>query len=130
MASARASVTIGRPPDDVWKVVRDASAISTWFPGITESTADGKRRTCVLDGGAVIEEEIVNCDDELRRFQYRILSGMPVDQHLGTVDVHDLEDGRSLVVYSTEVLPDTFGAPIAESMAAGLASLRNQMEQT
>ena len=52
-------------------------------------------------------EQLLTVDPVLRRFQYRITAPM-FKEHLGTLDVHDLEDGTSLVVYSTDAEP---GAP-------------------
>ena len=91
------------------------------------AAADGKRfRT--LEGGGRLEEEIVTSDDELRRFQYRIMAGdMPVEFHLGTVDV--LPDGdTSLVVYSTDVTPDEVAEQMDGVIAEGLAGLKQHLE--
>jgi hypothetical protein len=80
-------------------------------------------RTCTLERGGTVSEEIVRVDDSLRRLQYRVTSGMAVTTHLATVDVIDGQDGRSLVVYSTEVEPDAFGPAIGSSIEAALANL-------
>ena len=57
-------------------------------------------------------------DADLRRFQYRIVPGLvPVESHLGTIDV--IEHGpESIVVYSTEVSPDSFGSTMQATIAA------------
>lgn len=105
----------------------DAGAISRWFPGIDESSCDGTTRRCSV-GGAELVEEIVTVDDNLRRFQYRIIGGaMPVEFHLGTVDV--LPDGEgSLVVYSTEIRPDDAKAVVDPAIAAGVQGLKAYLE--
>lgn len=127
MASLRTHARIARPADEVWKVVSDVSGISAWFPGIEEATAGDGTRSCTLAGGMVLEEDIVNVDDSLRRFQYRITSGMPVDHHLGTVDV--LEDGDgSLVVYSTEITPDSLADLMGPAIEGGVQGLKSQVE--
>jgi hypothetical protein len=130
MATIRHHATIDRTPDEVWRTVSDAGAISSWFPSIEQSSAEGARRNCTLQGGGKLEEEIVTSDDALRRFQYRIVSGdMPVDFHLGTIDVLPDGDG-SLVISSTDVSPD----PVAEQMdtviAEGLDGLKSHLEST
>lgn len=97
MATIRHHAHIDRSPDEVWKAVADAGAISAWFPGIEESSSEGNVRRCSM-GGTELVEEIVTVDDELRRFQYRITGGpMTLDFHLATVDVLPDGDG-SLVV--------------------------------
>jgi hypothetical protein len=129
VASLRSQVRIARPADDVWKLVSDPAEISSWFPGIEEASSTGRTRSCTLAGGMQLEEDIVTVDDELRRFQYRITDGMPVEYHLGTVDV--LEDGpdASLVVYSTEVQPDRLADVMQPAIEGGVRGLKEAAEQ-
>lgn len=75
MATMRTHLTIDRPADAVWAVVSDAGNTSCWFPSVQTSEAAGGERHCVLAGGAPLDEEIVTSDDELCRFQYRIVGG-------------------------------------------------------
>jgi len=99
VASLRSTARIARPADAVWKVVSDAAGISAWFPGIEQATAGDGTRSCTLAGGHQLEEDVVNIDEQLCRFQYRITSGMPVEHHLGTVDVLEDRPDGALVVY-------------------------------
>jgi hypothetical protein len=127
MATLRHHAHIDRSPDDVWKVVSDAGAISRWFPGIDTSTAEGNVRRCSM-GGSELSEEIVTSDDELRRFQYRITDGpMPLEFHLGTVDVLPDGDG-SLVVYSTDVLPDDVKPVFDPAISDAVEGLKRFLE--
>lgn len=127
MASLRTHARIGRPADEVWKVVSDSAGISAWFPGIESATVAGRTRTCTLAGGISLVEDVVNVDDELRRFQYRITDGLPVESHLGTVDV--LEDGDgTLVVYSTEVTPDSLAGLMGPAVEGGVQGLKALLE--
>ncbi len=43
MATLRTHLTINRPADQVWAVVSDAGAISTWFPTWTQAALRGER---------------------------------------------------------------------------------------
>jgi hypothetical protein len=127
MATIRHHAHIDRSPDEVWKVVSDAGAISSWFPGIDTSSADGMTRRCSM-GDVELVEEIVTVDDALRRFQYRITEGpMALDFHLGTVDVLPQGDG-SLVIYSVEVSPDEARALINPAIAGGVEGLKAHLE--
>jgi hypothetical protein len=102
MASLRYHIWIDRPADEVWRVVGDFGGVSSWIPGV-DCAVDGKTRTLNI-GDRVITEDLVTHDDTLRRFQYRIRTGVPVDHHLGTIDV--LADGdRALVVYARRSRP-------------------------
>lgn len=128
MASLRSTTRIARPADEVWKVVSDAAGISSWFPGIEHATATDSTRSCTLAGGHTLEEEVVNVDDTLRRFQYRITEGMPVQYHLGTVDVLENGPQETLVVYSTEVSPDNLAELIGPSVEGGVQGLKAHLE--
>ncbi len=130
MASLRSTARIARPADEVWKTVSDAAGISSWFPGIEHANATDGTRSCTLAGGHELHEDVVNVDHDLRRFQYKITGGMPVEHHLGTVDV--LEDGPdgALVVYSTEITPDSLVDLMGPSIEGGVQGLKAHLEGT
>jgi mxaD protein len=126
-ASVRRQVRIARPPDEVWAIVGDPGRIQEWFPGIESSTFDGTTRVIVTGSGLPMPEEIVTNDRLQRRFQYRITAPM-VREHLSTLDVLDLEDGTSLVVYSADADPSTMALVIAGAAGNALEHLRTMME--
>lgn len=67
-------------------------------------------------------------DPGLRRFQYRIVGGgVPVESHLGTVDVLDVA-GTTTVVHSTEVTPDEVAATLRPAIEVGLRALKQHCE--
>jgi carbon monoxide dehydrogenase subunit G len=127
MATIRVHARISRPADEVWKVVSDAGSME-WFPGVEASSLEGSVRSVTFTGDVKVDEEIVTNDDELRRLQYRIVGGaVPVDFHLGTIDV--LEDGDgSLVVYSTDVQPDGLGKVMKGSITTAVEGLKKHLE--
>ncbi len=130
MATLRSDITIDRPADEVWAVVSDAGRISEWMPAVLTSMANGNVRSCELAGGVPLEEEIVTNDPGLRRFQYRIVGGgVPAETHLGTVDVLALDDGRSLVVYGTEITPDDLAGTMGPALEDGVRGLKEYCER-
>ena len=128
-ASVRRQVRIACPPDDVWAIVGDPARIAEWFPGIESATVDGDTRPSVTGSGLPMPEQIVTCDPLQRRFQYRITAPMFRD-HLSTLDVLDLDDGTSLVVYSADADPSTMALVIAGAAGSALEHLRTMMEGT
>lgn len=118
---------INRPAEQVWNAVSDAGDIASWFPAIVTSSATSSTRSCELTGGGSLEEEIVTNDAELRRFQYRITQGLPVQSHLGTIDVLDDPEG-ALVIYSTEITPDELAGQVGPLIEDGLAGLKQHLE--
>jgi hypothetical protein len=127
LGSIRHEIRIRRQAGDVWALVGDAARLHEWFPGIASSTVDGANRTIVTDAGLPIPEEILVVDGEQRRFQYRI-SAPPFRHHRGTIDVIDLEDETTLVVYSTEADPRAMALVIGGATAGALDELRRQFE--
>lgn len=128
MSTLRSSILLDHPAPDVWAVIRDTSNVSRWFPGITESAGDEKQRRVVLRDGSALVEDIVTLDDELRRMQYAAVGGdLPVEHHLGTVDVFDVGDGRSLLVYSTEIAPDAFAGAFHSAIDEAVMNLPNHL---
>jgi carbon monoxide dehydrogenase subunit G len=126
-ASVRREVRIARPPDEVWAIVGDAARLHEWFPGIDECTVDGTTRVIVTHSGIPIPEEILTVDRLQRRFQYRITAPM-VREHVSTIDVHDLGDRTSLVVYAVDADPATMALVIGGAAGNALQNLRDLME--
>jgi hypothetical protein len=123
----RRQVRIGRRADDVWAVVGEPGRIQEWFPGIVDSTVDGTRRVVITAAGLPVPEEIVTVDPLQRRFQYRITAPV-VREHLSTLDVVDLGDGTSLVVYGADATPSAMALVIAGAAGSALEHLRDLME--
>ena len=125
--SVRRHVRIARPPADVWARIGDPARIQEWWPGIVDSTVDGTTRLVNTGAGLPIPEEIVTNDPLQRRFQYRITSPM-FKEHLSTLDVLDLGDGTSVVVYAADAVPSTMALVIAGAAGDALDHLRDAME--
>ncbi len=127
MATVRREVMIKRSADDVWAVVGDPAVITTWFPGMVDAQVDGTHRVITTASGLKLPEEIVTIDSIQRRFQYRVT--LPVlRDHLGTIDVFDIGEDRSLVSYSTDCTPDAMALIIGGATGNALAELRRQLE--
>ena len=125
--SVRRQVRIACAPDQIWALVGDPARIQEWFPGIESSTVEGTSRIVVTGSGLPMPEEIVTNDPLQRRFQYRITAPI-FHEHLSTLDVLDLGDGTSLVVYSADADPSTMALVIAGAAGNALEHLRTMME--
>lgn len=125
--SVRTEVRIARPPDDVWALVGDPTRIAEWFPGIEACTVDGDRRVVTTGAGLPMPEELLTVDRLQRRFQYRITAPIVVE-HLGTIDVIDLQDGTSLVVYGVDAAPAVLALVIGGAAGEALQQLRRLLE--
>ena len=123
----RRHVRIARPPDDVWAIVGDPVRLPEWFPGIVDCIVDGSSRVITTASGMPMPEEIVTIDPLQRRFQYRITAPL-FREHLSTIDVIDLGDGTSLVVYGVDAEPSTMALVIGGAAGNALEHLRTLVE--
>lgn len=128
--TVRRQVRINCPPGDVWPHIAEPDRIAEWFPGIVSSATDPDAQTRVITtaAGLPIPEQIVTNDAVQRRFQYRI-TGPMFKEHLSTIDVLDLEDGTSLVVYGCDAVPATLALVIAGAAGNALENLKRRIEQ-
>ncbi len=127
MALIRREIVIARSPEDVWHVVGDPAAISTWFPGIVSAQVDGTSRVITTASGISMPEEIVSNDSARRIFRYRITAPL-IKDHLGSIEVSDAGAGRSLVSYETRCEPDPIALVIGGACGNALHELRRQLE--
>jgi hypothetical protein len=125
--SVRRHVHIACPADEVWARIGDPARIQEWFPGIVSSTVDGTTRVITMASGLPMPEEILTHDNVQRRFQYRITAPM-FREHLSTLDVLDLGDGTSVVVYSCDAVPATMALVIAGAAGSALEHLKATIE--
>lgn len=127
MALISREILIARRPDEVWCAIGDPAAISTWFPGIVAAEVDGTSRVITTASGLKMPEEIVTNDPVRHVFSYRLTAPM-VSDHLGTIEVSDAGQGRSLVSYQTRCEPDTIALVIGGACGNALHELRRQLE--
>lgn len=125
--SVRCEVRIARPAEEVWAWVGDAARLPEWFPGITSCTVDDDMRVITTGSGLQMPERLLTIDRLLRRFQYRIESPF-ITEHLSTIDVHDMGDDTSLVVYGVDAEPSTMALIIGGAAGGALDRLRSLVE--
>lgn len=130
MATMRQSVFIERAADDVWNLLRDPASVTTWFPQMTDVNIDGTERRITLASGLTLIETIVSNRDDLRRFQYRLTGPLPIESHLGTIDVIADGDSRCVVVYSTDVIPHALAFVLDGAVSDALVNLKKLMEKS
>lgn len=126
-ATLRRHVRVAAAPDVVWAVVGDPARIVEWWPGIVDAKVDGDSRVITTGAGLPMPETILANDPLQRRFQYRITAPI-FREHTSTLDVIDLDDGSSLVVYSVDADPSTMALVIAGAAGNALRQLRTLIE--
>lgn len=126
-ASQRRQRIIGVHADRAWEVVGRPELLHLWFPGIVSCDVEGSTRTITTGAGLTLEEDLVTNDPLQRRFQYRISGGF-FREHLASIDVFELDDGRCLVSYASDAEPAVMAIILGGAMESALAELARQLE--
>lgn len=126
--SGTATATINLPVEQAWAILADHEAMSSWGPGIkvtltTEGSPDrngvGAVRRIVAPGPAPAIVEEITAFDPNRYLAYRALSGVPLRDYRGEVELADHE-GKTYVTYTIHA---DSRIPLVEKAAVkGLAS--------
>ena len=128
MATMRFTTRIARDVETVWKAISLPDALADWFTGVISSETHNNIRT--VRGGSdgnigEVKDIIITNDSELRRFQYRVAEA---EGHLATIDVLEIGDNDTLVIYSVEVGSDDFVDAWKPYMESGVQGLKRYLE--
>lgn len=111
MASFTLTREIGAPAETVFEVLTDHAGYSRLTPlrkselereGAEDQNGVGAIRRLTVAGPPMREEVIAY--EAPRRFSYTVLSGLPVRDHVGTVELSE-EGGRTKMVYAVRTQP-------------------------
>ncbi len=131
MASIHKEILIKACPEDVWAAVRDVGAVhQRLVPGVlVDARLDGDARVVTFASGAVARELIVDVDDEARRFAYAVVEGsLRATHHNASIQVFAEDEGRSRLVWVTDVLPDDLATRISELVEQGAGVMKQTLE--
>ncbi len=112
-------------PDAAWKVIGAVDGVDKWLaPMITSCRIDGNKRICGTESGEFIEG-IEKVDHASRVFQYSIPEQhmMPVKNILGTMKVHETEDGKASIEWSWLFEVEESAEQQAKEMFAGAGTM-------
>ena len=97
MASAKATIDLNVPPDDVWELIGGFGSLTDWMPSIPMSVlSDGGRIRHLnnRDGHAIVER-LEKYDLIRRTYSYSILlAPFPVVDYLATISVSPTNEGK------------------------------------
>jgi carbon monoxide dehydrogenase subunit G len=143
MAKAYASTVFDAPVEAVWARIRNFGALSTWLPGVEQSSIEGARdpdsvgcvRALHLTGGGFCTERLLALDDSRYTLTYAFVQpAFPVRDYVSTIELIPVTDGDRTFAQWTgtfEEAPEDAGKyqamVSAEIYAAGLASLRDKI---
>ena len=131
MATVRKEIPIDAPAEHVWDVVRDVGAIHTRFvPGFVVNTQlEEGARIVTFANGHVARELIVTVDEADRRLVYSVV-GSVATHHNSSFQVFPVAANRALLVWITDILPDTAAPLLGEMIEAGSRVMKRTLDAT
>jgi carbon monoxide dehydrogenase subunit G len=131
MASIYKEFTVNAPPQFAWEAIKDVGAVHVRLAQgfVTDTKLEGGVRTVTFANGLVIQEQIVSTDDQLRRLVYRAIGGK-ASHHNAFFQVFPAPDGKSTVLWVTDLLPDEMRAPIEQMVESGSDAIQRTMEKS
>jgi hypothetical protein len=131
MASIYKELLVNASPQFVWEAVKDIGAIHTRLAQgfVTDTKLEGDTRTVTFANGFVVQEQVVSIDDEMRRFVYRAVGGR-ASHHNAFFQVFPTPDGKSKVLWVTDLLPDEMRAPIEQMVELGSGAIQRTLEKS
>jgi uncharacterized protein YndB with AHSA1/START domain len=127
MASFTYERMVAAPPETIFAVLTDHQRYASITPlrGSVlerqgEPAPDGVGAIRVLSSvGPPLREEVIAYEPPVR-FAYKLLSGAPLRDHVGTVEMTAGADGRTRVVYAVRTTPTL---PLVGPLVVGVSKL-------
>jgi len=129
MATVRSEIKTRARPSDVWSAIRDVGALHTRLvPGfVTDAKLEPGARIVTFVNGMVLREPIVTLDDEARRLVWTHDGGR-ASHYNGALQVSELTDGMTSVVWTADFLPDDISDFMSQAIKAGMAAMQRTLD--
>lgn len=131
MASIHKEFVVDATPEQVWDVLADFGAVHERLaPGfVTDTRLDADTRTVTFADGTIVAERLVGLDPASRRVAYSIVGGhLHPAHHHASMQALPAENGKTLFVWHTDVLPEDLATSIAESVDQGSTVIQRALE--
>jgi Polyketide cyclase / dehydrase and lipid transport len=130
MATIRSEIKTRARPGEVWSAIRDIGALHTRLvPGfVTDTKLEPGTRVVTFVNGTVLREPIVTLDDATRRLVWTHEGGR-ARHYNGALEVSELADGMTSVVWTADFLPDDISAYMSRAIEAGMAAMQRSLDR-
>ena len=131
MATIYKEFLVNATPDFVWRAIRDVGAVHTRLAQgfVTDTVLSGDIRTVTFANGLIVREQIVTVSDGLRPLAYSSVGGR-ASHHNAYFQVFGTPEGKSRVLWVTDLLPEEVRAPIAQMVELGSAAIQQTLERS
>jgi hypothetical protein len=135
MASAKATIDLATPVDEVWDLIGGFGSLSDWLPGISKIylTAGGRVRHIETVDGQRFIERLESYDRNARNYSYSILqSAFEVTDYRASLTVSAGDNGRgSHIEWGATFTPKNLNDEVAEksfqdTFSGGLKALASR----
>jgi hypothetical protein len=130
MATIRSELKTHASAGDVWSAIRDIGALHTRLvPGfVSDTKLEPGARVVTFVNGTVLREPIVSLDDQARRLVWTAEGGR-ARHYNAALQVSELADGLTSVVWTADFLPDDIGAYMSQAIEAGMAAMQRSLDE-
>lgn len=130
MATIRSELKTRAPASEVWLAIRDIGALHTRLvPGfVTDTKLEPGARVVTFVNGSVLREPIVTLDDQARRLVWTHEGGR-ARHYNGALQVSELAEGMTLVVWTADFLPDDIIDYMSRAIEAGMAAVQKTLDR-
>ncbi|HEX2659009.1 MAG TPA: SRPBCC family protein [Polyangia bacterium] len=129
MGTIRKEILTLAPADRVWDAVRDVGALHTRLvPGfVVDTRLEPGARVVTFANGVVVREAIVTLDDEGRRLVWTS-DGKLTTHYNSAAEVSVDAEGRTLVRWTSDFLPDDARERLDAMMTAGARAMKQALD--
>jgi carbon monoxide dehydrogenase subunit G len=125
MASVTQEIITSARPERVWDAIRDVGALHTRLVVgfVVDTRLEPGARVVTFKNGMVVKEPIVTIDEQARRLVWSAV-GPPLAHYNASVQVFDVDGGRTRVVWIADFLPDEAQTMVAGMIGEGMAAMK------
>lgn len=130
MATIHREVDLAASADFVWAALKDIGELHTRLAVgfVVDTRLAGSVRTVTFANGLIVTEQIVAIDDENKRLAYSSVGGR-ASHHNAYFQVFPCGEGKSRLLWVTDLLPDDMRPPIAQMVELGIPAIRQTLER-
>jgi hypothetical protein len=130
MGTIRSELKTRAAASEVWSAIRDIGALHTRLvPGfVVDTKLEPGARVVTFVNGVTLREPIVTLDDKARRLVWTAEGGR-ARHYNGALQVSELVDGLTSVVWTADFLPDEVGAYLKQAIEAGMAAMQRSLDR-
>ena len=114
---------------ELWNILSDVSRCD-WVPSVEKIWIEGDCRVFEMGGMGVIKEKIILNDDNNMRLQYSAIeTATPINHHLASMCVSEIDEETCNFSWVTEIDPEIFADAIHHGMMISIDGIKKVYTQ-